>query len=217
MSNLSHLSLETNPSYLFALEDHLETYLSKNIHLIEEGMKVIARQSQVGKRYIDILAVDRNGVMCLIELKTALNDPRLIDQCIDYSDSLNGKGRLIVIAPSYDLDQLKTMESIGSIEIKQIGFEKGCSIPKVIDVDHSNYKPFEYEFNFDDARSEKPLEKSYSGPKEEFNIGNTMVVVHSPLVTLSKEERKKWFLDEWEKGNPVLKEIAAAVHACYRD
>jgi len=65
----------------------------------------------------------------------------------------------------------------------------------------------------DETRGIDRVEK----PKEEFNIGNTMVVVHSPLVVLSKDERKKWFLDEWEKGNPVLKEIAAAVHACYRD
>ncbi|MRX56729.1 hypothetical protein GJU41_22560 [Bacillus idriensis] len=54
-------------------------------------------------------------------------------------------------------------------------------------------------------------------PKKEFMIGNTTIIVHSPLVVMSSEERKQWFRDEWEKGNPILKEIAAAVHACYED
>ncbi|WP_169823056.1 hypothetical protein [Anaerobacillus alkalilacustris] len=53
-------------------------------------------------------------------------------------------------------------------------------------------------------------------PKKEHKIGNTTVIVHSPLVTMDLEERKQWFRDEWEKGNPVLKEIAEAVHDCYK-
>lgn len=54
-------------------------------------------------------------------------------------------------------------------------------------------------------------------PKKEFQFGNTKVIIHSPLVEMTSNERKQWFLDEWEKGNPVLKEIASAVHDCYRN
>jgi hypothetical protein len=52
-------------------------------------------------------------------------------------------------------------------------------------------------------------------PKKAFQYGNTTVIIHSPLVLMTSEERKKWFKDEWEKGNPILMQIADAVEACY--
>ncbi|MBA2874665.1 hypothetical protein [Thermaerobacillus caldiproteolyticus] len=51
---------------------------------------------------------------------------------------------------------------------------------------------------------------------KEFKYGNTIVIIHSPLVLMSAEERKEWFEKEWEKGNPVLKQIAKAVLDCCR-
>ncbi len=54
-------------------------------------------------------------------------------------------------------------------------------------------------------------------PKKEHKIGNTTVIIYSPLVVMNEKERKDWFKSEWKKGNPVLKEIADAVNACYRD
>ncbi|WP_407270004.1 hypothetical protein [Radiobacillus sp. PE A8.2] len=54
-------------------------------------------------------------------------------------------------------------------------------------------------------------------PKKEHKIGNTTVIIHSPLVAMTEEERVRWFNDEWEKGNPVLKEIAVAVSNCYSE
>lgn len=54
-------------------------------------------------------------------------------------------------------------------------------------------------------------------PKKEHHIGNTTIIIHSPLVLMTEKERADWYKTEWEKGNPVLKEIAAAVHDCYRD
>lgn len=50
-------------------------------------------------------------------------------------------------------------------------------------------------------------------PKE-YIFGNTKVIVYSPLAHMTKEERKEFFRSEWEKGNPVLKEIAQAAHDC---
>jgi hypothetical protein len=52
-------------------------------------------------------------------------------------------------------------------------------------------------------------------PKKENKIGNTTIIIHSPLVVMTSEERKQWFKDEWEKGNPILMQIADAVEACY--
>lgn len=48
-----------------------------------------------------------------------------------------------------------------------------------------------------------------------YQIGNTKIVIYSDFVNLSKEEQQKWFDTELKKGNPIVKEIVAAVNACY--
>lgn len=55
-----------------------------------------------------------------------------------------------------------------------------------------------------------------SKPMKEHKIGNTTVIIHSPLVEMTSEERSNWFNREWENSNPILKEIAQAVNACYQ-
>lgn len=54
-------------------------------------------------------------------------------------------------------------------------------------------------------------------PKKEHQIGNTTVIIHSPLVAMNSQERAEWYKTEWGKENKVLKEIAAAVEACYEE
>lgn len=50
---------------------------------------------------------------------------------------------------------------------------------------------------------------------KEYQVGNTKIVIHSDFVLLSEKEKKEWFDSELQKGNPILKEIEAAVNACY--
>ena len=47
-------------------------------------------------------------------------------------------------------------------------------------------------------------------PKKELKVGNTTIIIHSPLVLMSDDEKEEWFKSEWEKGNPILKEIGRA-------
>jgi hypothetical protein len=54
-------------------------------------------------------------------------------------------------------------------------------------------------------------------PSKELKFGNTTVIVYSNLVTMTSDERRQWYKNEWEKGNPVLKKIAEAMDACYMD
>jgi hypothetical protein len=49
----------------------------------------------------------------------------------------------------------------------------------------------------------------------EIKIGNTRIVIKSQLVQMTCEERRDWYRQETEKGNPILKRIAKAVNACY--
>jgi len=37
--------------------------------------------------------------------------------------------------------------------------------------------------------------------------GNATLRIHSPLAHMSQDEKRKWFQDEWENGNPVVRNI----------
>jgi hypothetical protein len=50
---------------------------------------------------------------------------------------------------------------------------------------------------------------------KEFNFGNTTVIIHSPLASMTSDERREWYREEMAKGNPALKEIAQAVNDSY--
>lgn len=50
----------------------------------------------------------------------------------------------------------------------------------------------------------------------EFKRGNTTLIIHSPLMDMTKEERKEWFDTEMEKGNPALLAVAEAMRNGYR-
>lgn len=67
-----------------------------------------------------------------------------------------------------------------------------------------------------DSRAPHKHEQRGNAGMKKFKYGNTTVIIHSPLVLMSPNERKEWFEKEWEKGNPILKQIAQAVIDCYR-
>lgn len=50
---------------------------------------------------------------------------------------------------------------------------------------------------------------------KEFKFGNSTVIIHSPLVRMTSEERREWYKEEMAKGNEVLKEIERAVNDSY--
>jgi len=52
---------------------------------------------------------------------------------------------------------------------------------------------------------------------KKYTFGNSTVIVHSPLVDLSKKDRQNWYKNEWKKGNRVLKEIVSAVQDCLQN
>lgn len=50
---------------------------------------------------------------------------------------------------------------------------------------------------------------------KEIRIGNTIGKIHSPLMELTKEERKKHFQNELKNGNPIMKELERLVNESY--
>jgi hypothetical protein len=74
----------------FAFERDLRNYLSKNLGLIEPGLRLYEEEEitgiefPVGGRFIDILAVDKAGGYVVIELKVSRGYDRTIGQLLRY-------------------------------------------------------------------------------------------------------------------------------------
>ncbi|MFE4353583.1 hypothetical protein [Peribacillus butanolivorans] len=50
----------------------------------------------------------------------------------------------------------------------------------------------------------------------EFKVGNATIILNSPLMDMTEEERKAWYATELKKGNPTLLRIVEAMRDCYR-
>ncbi len=74
----------------FAYESDLRDFLSRNLTIIEQGLKlyeeegIIGVEFPVGGRFIDILAVDRGNHFIVIELKVSRGYDRVIGQLLRY-------------------------------------------------------------------------------------------------------------------------------------
>lgn len=104
-------------------EEDLETFLYKNLHLIEEGLKPIDRQVIIDEGRIDILAKDKNGRFVILELKIS-NDKHLIWQVMYYPEAIkNNLGilnpRVITVCPSYPNYILSPLKQLNYVEIFQ--------------------------------------------------------------------------------------------------
>lgn len=74
----------------FAFEHDLRDYLAGNLHALEPGLRLYQEDGirgiefPVGQRFIDILAIDRNGDYVVIELKVSKGYDKVIGQLLRY-------------------------------------------------------------------------------------------------------------------------------------
>jgi Holliday junction resolvase-like predicted endonuclease len=99
-------------------EKLLESYIAHNIEIVESDMKVIDTQVKVNEGVIDILAEDKDGTSCIIELKVRSNDKNLIWQSAYYQSEIQEDVRVITIAPSYDDVISKALLNVKNVEMK---------------------------------------------------------------------------------------------------
>ncbi|MED3648796.1 endonuclease NucS [Halalkalibacterium halodurans] len=99
-------------------EKVLEGYIAHNIEIVETDMKLIDTQVKVKEGIIDILAKDKNGITCIIELKVRTNDKNLIWQSAYYQSEIEEDVRVITIAPSYEDVISKALLNVKNIEMK---------------------------------------------------------------------------------------------------
>jgi hypothetical protein len=81
-------AFESSPE--FPYEEDLKNYLAKNLQVIERGLQVYEKNGitgieyPVGGRFIDILAVDRDGGFVVVELKVSKGYEKTIGQLLRY-------------------------------------------------------------------------------------------------------------------------------------
>jgi len=74
----------------FAYESDLRDFLCRNLHLLEPGLRVYEDEGirgvefPAGGRFIDVLAVDREGGFVVIELKVSRGYDRVVGQLLRY-------------------------------------------------------------------------------------------------------------------------------------
>ena len=102
----------------------LEPLLMANLEKIEAGMKPLEHQLNIGTTgRPDVMAVDKNGTLVLLELKSVTADTSAINQCIKYYEWFvqnlaliarpfpavrpNEGIRLFVVAPDFEEDAVR--------------------------------------------------------------------------------------------------------------
>jgi len=74
----------------FAYESDLKNFLAKNLGLLEPGLRLYEDEGitgvefPVGRRFVDILAVDANGDYVVVELKVSRGYDRVVGQLLGY-------------------------------------------------------------------------------------------------------------------------------------
>jgi hypothetical protein len=66
-------------------ERELENLVVKDPESVEDGLKYLTHQRQANGKFIDVLAVDRDGVLTVVELKVGEEDEMLF-QAMEYYD-----------------------------------------------------------------------------------------------------------------------------------
>lgn len=102
-------------------ESLLEDFLCDFIDLIEYGMTFVERQHKVEYGVIDILAEDKNGVKCVIELKIVDDDKGITWQSAYYPTCFDEEVRMITIAPNYSSKIYRALQNVKNVEMKVFG------------------------------------------------------------------------------------------------
>ncbi len=126
----------------FAYEKDLQSFLSKNLPLIEPGLKLYEDEGinglefPAGGRYIDILALDTNNNYVVIELKVSRGYDRVIGQILRYIGWIEkhhadpGQSvRGIIIAKEITDDLLLATSRVKDIDLFE--YELSVSLKKV--------------------------------------------------------------------------------------
>ena len=109
---------------MFEKETDLEQLIINDISVIEEGMPFIGNQIKIENGIIDILARDKNNILCIIELKIVTDCKDIIWQSSYYPTCFNEPNRMITIAPEYENHIYFGLQNIKNVEIMNYDIHK---------------------------------------------------------------------------------------------
>jgi len=115
----------------FAYEQDLRDYLSSNLLVIEPGLKLFKDEKDIkgieypiddSKKRVDILAIDKNQVPAIIELKVSRGYEKVIGQCLYYKNRIkqllhSSKVRIIIIAKEITPQLRIATEGLPEVEL----------------------------------------------------------------------------------------------------
>lgn len=127
----------------FAYEHDLQSYLSKNLNIIEPGLKLFEDEEgttgvefPAGDRRIDLLAVDKNNNYAVIELKVSRGYDRVVGQLLRYMAWIEkhqvdtGQSvRGIIIAKEITEDLVLATSRVKDVELFE--YELSVSLKKI--------------------------------------------------------------------------------------
>lgn len=115
----------------FAFERDLKHYLARNMQSLEPGLRLYVDgdatgiEFEAGGRFIDLLAIDKNGDFVVIELKVSRSYDRVIGQLLRYTgwvrrNLANGKRvRGIIVGSSVTEDLKIAASEIGDVMLME--------------------------------------------------------------------------------------------------
>jgi len=114
----------------FAYEKDLQSYLVNNLGILEPGLSLYEEEGirgiefPAGKRYIDILAIDKNNDFVVIELKVSKGYDRVVGQLLRYVSWIrknlaveHQKVRGIIIARNISLDLELACSELSDVQL----------------------------------------------------------------------------------------------------
>jgi RecB family endonuclease NucS len=126
----------------FAYESDLRNFLSKNLHVLQHGLRLYEEEGitgvefPAGGRFVDILALDANGAYVVIELKVSRGYDRAVGQLRRYmgwiakNHAQPGQAvRGIIVAREISQDLVLACSGLSDVELFE--YEMSVSVKKV--------------------------------------------------------------------------------------
>jgi hypothetical protein len=142
VDELREITEEIESRSEFAYEAHLRDYLARNLHILEDGLKLWAGASSnsvefplEGKR-IDILARDQNGVPVIIELKLSRGHERTLGQALYYRGKLRqmlGVPRVRIIMVAGEISEELRIASAEVADVDVFSYTLTMQVEKITD------------------------------------------------------------------------------------
>ena len=121
---------DTSKIEMHLTEEELRQVILENPHLVEEGLRPVAKEWGDFSGFIDIFCRDKNGNLVVLELKNEVADQQAVSQLYRYVSSIKKVSPLvrgIIVAPRITKEARRLLMTLG-LEFKQVNLFKCRSL-----------------------------------------------------------------------------------------